>query len=157
MQDEHLGHLICFYPSDRTYSKKNIGKRAFFASEMAAQLLSYYATDPQTLRNESELLYNFGKELFDAANSENKQTIERVFTGRRIDEASGENGGLHQGERHNSEGSFAKVASVTADEMKAAREYIDKVLGPQVKLQLAKDLGGNSSSWQRVNGEATLG
>lgn len=58
--------------------------------------------------------------------------------------------------RFNAEGSFATGKGVTPEEFAAAKEYVAKVLGPKVKVELVKTLGGNSAAWNRVSGEAII-
>lgn len=54
------------------------------------------------------------------------------------------------------EGSFANGKAVTQAELDAAKDYVAKVLGPKVKVELTKALGGNSAAWNRVNGEVII-
>lgn len=54
------------------------------------------------------------------------------------------------------EGSFANGKGVTQAELDAAKDYVAKVLGPKVKVELAKALGGNSAAWNRVNSEVII-
>lgn len=56
----------------------------------------------------------------------------------------------------NAEGSNPTGVGVTAQDMAEVKGYIAKVLGPKVKVLLAKTLGGNSASWERVNGDVLI-
>lgn len=60
------------------------------------------------------------------------------------------------GDKNKAEGSFATGGAVTQADMDAANEYLAKVLGPQVKATLVKDLGGNSASWERVGTDGVI-
>lgn len=69
---------------------------------------------------------------------------------------TGANKGRSNTARFNAEGSFATGGAVTQADMDAANEYLAKVLGPQVKATLVKDLGGNSASWERTTATPAL-
>ena len=62
----------------------------------------------------------------------------------------------HRAGKLNAEGSFANGKGVTPEQLQEAKDYVAKVLGPKVKVELAKALGGNSAAWNRVSGEAII-
>lgn len=83
----------------------------------------------------------------DKARKSSKQTVDGEFYTVKTD--------AKQLTQFNAEGS-SPTGTVTAQDMAEVKDYIAKVLGPKVKVMLAKTLGGNSASWERVNGEALI-
>ena len=70
--------------------------------------------------------------------------------------SGGANIGKDGGGKLNEEGKDrSSDGDVSAEEMAKIREYINKVLGPEIKLSLKKNLG-SSGKWERVNGETFI-
>lgn len=65
-------------------------------------------------------------------------------------------GVINNAAKHNAEGSFANGKGVTKEQFDAVKAYFAKTLGPKVKAQLVKELGGNSAAWNRVDGETVI-
>lgn len=153
-----------------------------FASELFAQLYSAYKLHNTDVKAVAPNIHAFMKEVENAKSDEERRAsiagylpenfdgeMEKVFqsngktyspskylSGRT--DGSGTKGGDvdNPGTKHNAEGSFANGKAVTQAELDAAKDYVAKVLGPKVKVELVKALGGNSAAWNRVNGEAII-
>lgn len=126
------------------------------------------------MKTDAPLFFDFLKEVNNAAGHEQKLaivghpdgTIEELVQGLKELGITAEpqviysrGSGSNSSEKwsvNNAEGSKPTGTPVTAKDMAEIKDYITKVLGPKVKLSIAKNLGGNSASWQRVNGDAVI-
>jgi len=111
-------------------------------SNEAAKTGSSYA--PKTLHTERAV----------GAGAE-ERTGDHADTGRTASENAerAESAGVAQS---NKEASKPSDSEVTADEIEAAKEYVEKTLGPDVAVEFAKALGGNSGAWNRKDGKAII-